>query len=230
MEWLKNSMKTALISLGKITSSKVVNGMNAATNYVALGAWFHENHFEIPQIVAHRGMVYDLIAPTVENEPVLYMEFGVWKGEATKHWAKLLKHPQTIIHGFDSFEGLPEAWNHATGKSHFSTEGQIPQIDDKRVKFFKGWFDQVLKTYTVPTHSRLILNMDADLYSSTKTVLDFMKPHIKPGTFIYFDEFNDRLHEMKAFDEFIRETGLKFRVIGANPILSNVMFECVAHS
>lgn len=224
-DMIKNKVKYALTKLGKYSSAKLVNGLNATANYIALGVWFKENNLDIPVIVSDRAKVFDLAAPTLANIPVLYLEFGVWKGDATRYWSKLLKHPQSVLHGFDSFEGLPEAWNHATGKSHFSTDGQIPVIDDSRVKFFKGWFDQTLKTYKVPAHTQLMLNLDADLYSSTKTVLDYFKEYIKPGTFIYFDEFNDRFHEMKAFDEFIKETGMKFKVVGANQILSNVLFQ-----
>jgi hypothetical protein len=30
--------------------------------------------------------------------------------------------------------------------------------------------------------------------------------HVRIGTYLYFDEFNDRHHELKAFDEFLRES------------------------
>ncbi len=222
---LKNQIKSLLTKLGRYSSPNIIHGLNATANYIALGRWFKDNHFDIGVTVKHRGEVFDLAAPALANVPVLYLEFGVWKGEATRYWSKLLKHPGSILHGFDSFEGLPEDWNHATGKAHFSTDGQIPNIDDKRVQFFKGWFDQILPKYKIPAHTHLFINMDADLYSSTKTVLDFLKDEIKVGTYIYFDEFNDRFHEMKAFDEFLKETKMKFKVVGANQILSNVLFQ-----
>ena len=35
-------------------------------------------------------------------------------------------------------------------KGLFSTNGQPPQIDDPRVKFFKGWFEETLPHYRPP--------------------------------------------------------------------------------
>ena len=71
---------------------------------------------------------------------VLYLEFGVFDGRATHVTGqKLLRHPESHLHGFDSFEGLPESWaGMDRGKGYFSTNGVIPQIDDARVRFFKG--------------------------------------------------------------------------------------------
>lgn len=56
------------------------------------------------------------------------------------------------LHGFDSFEGLPERWNADHAKGHFSTAGQIPEIADNRVTFFKGWFKEILREYAPPAH------------------------------------------------------------------------------
>jgi len=39
------------------------------------------------------------------------------------------------------------------------------------------------------------------------------------------DEFCDRMHELKAFDEFLNETGMKFRALGATKTLEHVAFE-----
>jgi len=44
---------------------------------------------------------------------------------------------------------------------------------------------------------------DADLYSSTKLVLDYLGDTIVPGSYLYFDDFSHRNDEMRAFDEFI---------------------------
>jgi Macrocin-O-methyltransferase (TylF) len=224
---LTGAFRYVLIQVGKYCSPKVVHRLNATANYIALGNWLRDMGLEVPVVVSGRTDVFDLAGEALAHVPVLYLEFGVWKGDATRYWSSRLKHPQSLLHGFDSFEGLPESWNPGREKAHFSTDGNIPEIDDARVSFFKGWFEESLKRYEVPAHETLILNLDADLYSSTKTVLTFLREHIKPGTYIYFDEFNDRLHEMRAFDEFIRETGMTFKVVGANRIFSSVLFQRV---
>lgn len=51
-----------------------------------------------------------MVGAEVGTIRVLYMEFGAAKGDATRMWAKLLRLPSTVLHGFDSFEGLPESW------------------------------------------------------------------------------------------------------------------------
>ncbi len=96
------------------------------------------------------------------------------------------------------------------------------------MSFFKGWFQEVLPSYSLPEHDRLIVNLDADLYSSTKYVLDFLRPSLAVGTFLYFDEFSDRHHELKAFDEFLSTTEMRFRCCGASRTLTHVAFQRIA--
>jgi hypothetical protein len=62
----------------------------------------------------------------------------------------------------------------------------------------------------------MVVNFDADLYSSTK---------VRVGAYLYFDEFNDRHHELRAFDEFLKETGMKFKAVGPDQILSPRSFK-----
>jgi hypothetical protein len=98
------------------------------------------------------------------------------------------------------------------------------------VRFFKGWFEKVLPTYSVPEHDRLVLIMDADLHSSTTCVFQHLRPWICPGTLVYFDEMNHLEHEPRAFDEFMRETRLKFKPVAADRTLTYACFECVSQA
>jgi hypothetical protein len=224
---LKTSAKYLLTKLGQHTSYDVVHSLDSVANYLTVGRWFKHHGLEVPIRVDDRYKLFDLVATQLQLMQVLYLEFGVWKGASMRYWSKILRNEHSLLHGFDSFEGLPEDWNYTTMKGYFSRSGEMPVIADTRVKFFKGWFEDTLPTYSFPPHERLFINMDADLYSSTKTVLKFLKDHIAYGTLIYFDEFSDRFHEMKAFDEFLRETGMRFKVIGADRQLSSVIFERV---
>jgi hypothetical protein len=70
--------------------------------------------------------------------------------------------------------------------------------------------------------------LDADLYSSTALVLEWLEPTILPGTYLYFDEFHDRMHELRAFDEFLAQGNLRFRAVAATQGLSQIAFQCVA--
>jgi hypothetical protein len=220
-------VKSLLTRIGSRTKAETIGRLNAAVNYLEVGRWMAAYGFQVPTRVKDRRILFQQVAEKVENTRVLYMEFGVYKGETMRLWSQLLRNPQSHLHGFDSFEGLPEDWNVQGPRGTFSTGGQIPQIDDPRVKFFVGWFDRTLPSYEVPSHDQLIVNIDCDLYSSTKTVLDSLRAKglIKPGTYIYFDEFSDRNHELKAFHEFLQEAKWKFSVIGATHTLAHVVFQ-----
>ena len=112
----------------------------------------------------------------------------------------------------------------ANEKGCFSVGGVVPKSDDPRVEFFKGWFEDTLPSYTLPPHEVIVAIIDADLYSSTRVVLNFLEKALIPGSYLYFDDFHHRHHEMRAFDEFIDRTGRRFSLVGATQVLSEVMF------
>jgi hypothetical protein len=221
-------LKSVLTKVGGYVSPMFIHQLNATANYLETGRWFRARGFAVKQRTTLREELFDIISREIGDRAVAYLEFGVWKGDSIKYWSKLLKNPNSVLHGFDSFEGLPEAWNLASGVAAFSVGGSIPKVDDPRVRFFKGWFNETLKDYRIPPHDALVITLDADLYSSTKTVLDALEPEIGPGTYLYFDEFSDRLHELRAFDEFIERTGAKFRLVAADQTLTHVAFQRVA--
>jgi hypothetical protein len=185
-----------------------------------------DHHFDVSWRAEDKHGVWDVVSKQLRHQQVLYLEFGVAYGESMRYWSRELKHPNTILHGFDSFEGLPEE-SGPWAKGQFSTDGRIPQIDDPRVRFFKGWFNEVLPTYSFPPHETLVINMDADLYSSTIYVLRYLRPQIKSGTLIYFDEMNHIDHEPRALDEFMAESGLQFKVVCTDKTMAFVCFECI---
>jgi hypothetical protein len=166
-------------------------------------------------------------AEKIADREALYLEFGVSGGESFRYWSRLLRNPNAKLHGFDSFEGLPTDWILGKPKGHFSTGGALPHIDDPRARVFKGWFQETLPTYTWPDYECLVINIDADLYSSAIFVLATVAERLQPGTLLYFDEFNHRADELRAFAEFLDETGMRFRVLGATREFAGVMFERV---
>jgi tetratricopeptide (TPR) repeat protein len=132
------------------------------------------------------------------------LEFGVRHGNSIQQLAKLSNQP---VHGFDSFEGLPEAW-HEEAKGSYSTKGAIPKVASN-VSLHQGWFNETLPPFIKENPSLIrLLNIDCDIYSSTKTVLDLLAPQIQSGTIIIFDEYIGNLHwkedEFKAFQEAVK--------------------------
>lgn len=229
MSVLGRLLKRNLARIGGLLSHRRLRQLEMSLNYLRIGRWMADHGFEVPVRLRDRWEVFRLVAASVADLQVLYLEFGVFQGETIRFWAQQLKHPAARLHGFDSFEGLPEAWDDKP-QGFFSTEGRVPRVDDPRVQLFAGWFDEVLRRYTVPSHQVLVINMDADLYSSTITVLRFLRPWIRQGTYIYFDEMYALEHEPRAFHEFMEETGLRFRVVCADPGLASVFFLCEGSS
>jgi hypothetical protein len=194
-----------------------------------LGRWMKTHGFRFQRRFPDRDQVFAAVAPKFKDKRVLYLEFGVYKGDSMRWWSQALTHPESRLHGFDSFEGLPEAFDDSGGryaKGWFSTGGQVPSIDDARVQFHKGWFEQTLPGFQIPEHDVLVMTLDADLYSSTIYVLNQMRPHIKAGVYIYFDDMSRPDHEPRAMEEFMQTSGLKFRPLAADVTLNNAFFVC----
>jgi hypothetical protein len=144
----------------------------------------------------------------------LCCEFGVYRGETINFIASLLPGE---VHGFDSFEGLPEDWRQGHEKGTFAV-GHLPRVRPN-VRLHKGWFEDTLPAFRKQhPGSVAFLHLDADLYSSTKTVLDLLGDGIVPGTVIAFDEFFNypawREGEYRAFTEFCRARQVEVRYFG----------------
>lgn len=220
-------LKHALTRAGTHTPREALRLLGSGLNYLEVGRWMAERGFRRDVSVDRREQIFDVVAREVGDRSALYLEFGVHRGASMRYWSNILRSPRANLHGFDSFEGLPEPWDTRRGKGHFSTRGEPPRIDDPRVTFFKGWFDVTLASYKPPEHDVLVAALDADLYSSTICVLRALRPWLRRGSYLYFDEFCDRNHELLAFDEFLAETGLRFRLRAADRTLVHTLFECV---
>jgi hypothetical protein len=225
----KQLLKHGLNVLGELCSFAFLWRLSQILDYLWSGHWFRSKTIALPRRSDSKAQVFEAAACELRDCQVLYLEFGVAFGDSIRAWSQLLRNPGSILHGFDSFEGLPEAWD-GHEKGDISAGGVVPTIDDDRVTFFKGWFSETLAHYIPPKYERLFINCDADLYSSTRTVLAHFLPHIQQGVYLYFDEFQSHEHEMKAFDEFLAETGLQFEVVAATRGLEHVLFRCTGRS
>jgi len=136
------------------------------------------------------------------DAPIDYLEFGVSHGDSIRWWVENNRHPEATFVGFDSFEGLPDDWE-AWPKGSFSTDGSVPAISDPRCKFVKGLFQDTLPDWLAGREfrRRTVLHLDADLYTSTLLVLTQLLPKLKADSVLVFDEFNDYLHEYRAFSD-----------------------------
>jgi hypothetical protein len=218
------SIKFLFTKVGEHVPKRAIHLINGCVDCLATGEWLRSHGYRLPKRVNAYTDLFELVARDVGTFPVLYLEFGVYQGRTMRIWSRLLHNANSHLHGFDSFEGLPEPWITNCGVGAFNARGRPPTIDDPRVRFFKGWFEDTLPAYVPPQHECLVINVDCDLYSSTRTVLANLKTYIKPGTYIYFDEFNSREHELKAWDEFLTTSKMQFELLGADATLTHVLF------
>ena len=152
-----------------------------------------------------------LVDPELDG---LYCEFGVFKGLSINHIASTTNH---TIHGFDSFEGLPETWRTGLEKGVFKVS-ELPEVR-QNVKLHKGWFNESLPVWAKANPGPIaFMHVDSDLYSSAKTVFEILGDRIVPGTVIQFDDYFNhpgwQHGEHKAFTEFVESRQVTFEYLG----------------
>lgn len=141
-------------------------------------------------------------------------EFGVYTGSTLVEIARHFS--EQVVHGFDSFAGLPESWGGTDkGKGAFSIGGKPPDLPVRNVKFHVGFFDTTVPQFADEGHAPFsFVHLDADLYSSTAQVMEPLSSLFVPGTVIVFDEYFGyhgwQNHEHRAFMEFLERSGLDY--------------------
>lgn len=161
---------------------------------------------------------HSLLLFAFEQRPVngLLLEFGVYRGDTMR---LLAQNCEQVVHGFDSFEGLPEDWTHFQKKGRFSLQGQLPAFAEKNIALHPGWFDQSLPAFLAAQRGNVsFLHVDCDLYSSTNTMLTLLADRLVSGSVIVFDEYlnypNWQQHEFRAFQEFVARHGWQYEYLG----------------
>ena len=152
----------------------------------------------------------------------LVLEFGVRRGASLRHLAAIARQD---VHGFDSFEGLPEAWGSA-GPGLLSTASQLPGVP-ANAHLHPGWFQETLPPFLSahPGHVRFV-NIDSDLYSSARTVLFALAPRLVDGSVVVFDELignpSWKEDEFKALAEFKAAFDVQYEIFALSPATKQV--------
>ncbi len=181
-------------------------------------------------VFQHREELYAAINQRLAEAVITYLEFGVWKGASLKTWTDIHPQPGSRFYGFDSFEGLPEAWNHfsaPTVRGAFDLGGAVPQFPDSRVKLLKGWFQETLRDFlaTTPLTHPLVIHNDSDLHSSTLYVLSTLDPFIQSGDILIFDEYSSPSNEFLAWEQYKRAFMRQAKCIGLSDLGTQVAFQ-----
>ena len=110
--------------------------LNALGGNAQLHRWLREQH-AFPYFQSRYDLYADIQSKILGKESIDYLEFGVRYGDSLFKWSTINAHPDSRFFGFDSFEGIPEAWASVTGeapKGAFSVGGAVPQTNDSRTK------------------------------------------------------------------------------------------------
>jgi hypothetical protein len=135
------------------------------------------------------------------------LEFGVHIGNSFIWQSKQVKRRYKNSHlvGFDSWAGLPAeergVWlpaRHAEGEYSSPKDvvlrrlRRIRMAHDDRIRLVDGFFSDALTPSLRNELGEVIfVNIDVDLYRSTIELLDFVKPLLRPGTILYWDDWKD---------------------------------------
>jgi O-methyltransferase len=172
-------------------------------------------------IVGNKEELYESVIQneSLDRESFLYLEFGVYRGASLKWWLTRMSNPEARFVGFDTFTGLPEHWRATESLGAFNANGNLPDITDSRCSFEIGLFQETLGRFIKRNDlsGRLVVNLDADMYTSTLFVLASLAPHLKSADLIFFDEFSCPLDEYRAFEDYVRAFRVSYKVIGAVP-------------
>jgi hypothetical protein len=166
----------------------------------------------------HAGLPVQVLIRALDaaNVEGMTLECGVYFGRSLRLIAARSAGP---VHGFDSFQGLPEAWNTNEGSGAYSTAGRLPHVATN-VTLHAGWFEDTLPPFFASYRDPIrLLHIDCDLYSSTRTVLERAGDRLVPGSVVVFDDLlgypGYEQHELRAFEEFVSERKVEWELIGA---------------
>jgi predicted O-methyltransferase YrrM len=173
--------------------------------------YIREHMAKVPYFEKHRDLVKFTLSQV--HCPGLFLEFGVGRGKSMR-W--LATETQRTVHGFDSFDGIPEYWN-GNPAGTFARR-KLPKVPDN-VILHVGLFDQTIEEFSADNHEPIaFLHVDCDLYSSTRTVFDRLGDRLQSDAIILFDEYFNfprwRDCEFRAFQEFVAEQGVAYEYIG----------------
>jgi len=163
---------------------------------------------------------------TVHEESITgsFVECGVWKCGAVGLMALADDSlgGTRKVHGFDSFEGLPDpteedgksaiGWKGALKIHHSDAVDNLRKMGAARVSLHQGFFKDSLPLVKDQLGRISILRLDGDWYSSTMTILNELYDQVSPGGFIIVDDYGHWEGCKKATDEFRKMRSIETRL------------------
>jgi Macrocin-O-methyltransferase (TylF) len=192
---------------------------------------------QLPPVNLYRGthamLQYAVAATRGRKKGALFCEFGVGRGRTLRVTRQILSTLRDaeettdapwqppMLHGFDTFTGLPQAWGDRPVGS-YSTGGAIPSdLVENGVRFHKGLFRDTIPLFLeeldVVSSFLAYGHIDCRLYSSTVDILELLRCKIVPGTILLFSEYIGhptwRNDEFRALRECFKRFGWKYEYL-----------------
>lgn len=153
-----------------------------------------------------RSLFYFAMRQNEDKNSLVYYEFGVgWRTlnpyvnaleSYCKDYDKNLEDNQIVL--FDSFEGLPasdnikdshELWPKGAFSIGINEVKRGLKFNPDKVMYVKGFYESSLTNeLRLILEQPDIITIDVDYYSSTKRVLEWLRPLLKNGAIFFFDD------------------------------------------
>ncbi|MEA5444996.1 tetratricopeptide repeat protein [Gammaproteobacteria bacterium AB-CW1] len=153
-----------------------------------------------------------------QAEDGLILEFGVQYGRSLN---QIAVRSQGTVHGFDSFQGLPDSEGVFRAGSQAAPGGPTHLANNARL--YTGLFQQTLPAFLAETDGLLsFVHMDCALASSTEQVLELLKPRMQSGTVLLFGDYlaypGWQDGQYRAWQRFADAAGIRYEYLGFSPI------------
>jgi len=221
---LTERLRTAFAHVSRVAHvPEPVTDLGLRSVYLARIARFVDEHRALDLDVGYdRFRLFDLVIADegLASSPIDYLEFGTAGGSALRHVLAANTDPGSRFDSFDTFTGLPEAWD-GVGVGTFSQGGTPPVVGDPRCSFHVGLFQQTLPGFLRARErdQRLLVHLDADLYTSTLFVLTMLAPRLCAGDVLLLGDFcslRHPAHVFRAFEDFVASYGFVYTLLATS--------------
>lgn len=183
--------------------------------------WYHASDEE----EKYRHLLEAVNYLRVAQLPPTFFEFGCHSARTFSATLRAARHLGVDLdaYAFDSFQGLPETDPEEDGYFQTGTFATSRDAFERRVRrlagvrlrpeqIIEGFYEDSLvgaAVERVPDEVGMV-HIDVDLYSSARSVLEFIHPKLVDGTVILFDDWyafppGENKGERRATEEFLRE-------------------------
>ena len=225
--------KTALLQFGARLSEKALHYVSGLFDYVEFGWWLRAHGFGGGTRMRTPQQISERIFAEVADQRVLYVQFGAADPGMVRYWSQHRNGNSTFqvfAPTYDrSAEWIPgrgggHQWSRREAAARGAGPGSNTATSDGRIGYAVGNFESLFAAYDWPPFDTLIAVFDTDFYATTKSGLDFIREKLSVGSYLFFDQLNHCADELRAFDEFLRETGMSFELFATTREMSVAAF------